>query len=507
MNSTCEPVRQRVRVTPYLTYRHSGVEWLGEVPEHWQIRRLTTVADLRVSNVDKHVREGEFPVRLCNYMDVYHNERITADVRLIAGTATEREMRRFRLALGDVLFTKDSEDWSDIGVPALVEYAAHDVVCGYHLAMLRPDRASLDGGYLFQALNDTRVAWQFQVAAAGVTRYGLSQNAIRSLRIPLPPLVEQTAIARFLDDADRRIRGCIRAKERLIQLLEEERRATIHEAVTGRIDVQTGQPYPAYKDSGIEWLGKLPAHWDLRSLGTFGRFFKGRGGTKADETGRGVPCVRYGDLYTRHQFHIVESKACLAPHRAGAYTPVRYGDVLFAGSGETVEEIGKSAVNLIRESAVCGGDVIVYRPTIEVDAEFMGWSTDCRQAAFQKARMGRGITVMHIYSSDLKYLAVPLPPLTEQTAIARFLAAADRRISARRETVAQQIELLREYRTRLIADVVTGKLDVREAEAGLPDSSGRSHAVGATRRSTADRSWPGASATTPLGDSAPRERR
>ena len=452
----------------YPAYKDSGVEWLGDVPEHWRVRRVATVADLRVSNVDKHVREGESPVRLCNYLDVYHNERIGAHLPFMAGTAKEREIRKFQLAVGDVLITKDSEDWSDIGVPALVDYAAQDLVCGYHLAMLRPDGASLTGGYLFQALRDSHVAWQCQVAAAGVTRYGLSRNAIRSMRIPLPPLPEQTAIASFLDDADRRIRRYIRAKERLIELLEEERRAIVHEAVTGRIDVRTGQPYPANKDSGVEWLGKVPEHWKVRSLGTFGRFFKGSGGTKADETAEGVPCVRYGDLYTRHQFRITESKACVAPHRAGAYTPVRYGDVLFTGSGETLEEIGKSAVNLIRGSAVCGGDVIVFRPTIDVDAEFMGWSTDCRRAASQKARMGRGITVMHIYSSDLKYLAIPLPPLTEQTAIARFLAAAERRLSARRATVARQIALLREYRTRLIADVVTGKLDVREAAARLP---------------------------------------
>ena len=129
------------------------------------------------------------------------------------------------------------------------------------------------------------------------------------------------------------------------------------------IKAWTGQPYPAYKDSGVEWLGKVPEHWEVRCLGTFGRFLKGSGGTKADETKEGVPCVRYGDLYTRHQFQITESKACIAPHRVVSYTPVSYGDVLFAGSGETLEEIGKSAVNLIRGPAVCGGDMIIFRPT------------------------------------------------------------------------------------------------------------------------------------------------
>ena len=246
----------------YPAYRDSGVDWLGEMPEHWDMRRVGTVADLRVSNVDKHVKEGEQPVRLCNYVDVYHNERISPDVPFMVGTARRREIRRFRLAVGDVLVTKDSEDWTDIGVPALVEYAADDLVCGYHLAMLRPNRAFLDGGYLFQALRDSRLAWQFQVAATGVTRYGLSHNAIRSMRIPLPPLPEQTAIAHFLDHADRRIQRSIRAKERLIELLEEQKQAIIHQAVMGQIDVRTGQAYPAYKDSEVEWLGEVPEHWE-----------------------------------------------------------------------------------------------------------------------------------------------------------------------------------------------------------------------------------------------------
>ena len=223
---------------PYRAYKDSGVEWLGDVPHHWQVRRLATMADMRVSNVDKHVKEGEHPVRLCNYVDVYHNERISSDVPFMVGTAEWRELRRFRLAIGDVLVTKDSEDWTDIAVPALVEYAADDLVCGYHLAMLRPNGTLLDGAYLFQTLRDARVAWQFHVAAVGVTRYGLSQNAMKSTRIPVPPLSEQTVIARFLDDADRHISARRVAIEREIGLLGEYRTRLIADVVTGKLDVR-----------------------------------------------------------------------------------------------------------------------------------------------------------------------------------------------------------------------------------------------------------------------------
>ena len=222
------------------------------------------------------------------------------------------------------------------------------------------------------------------------------------------------------------------------------------------------RPYPAYKDSGVEWLGNVPAHWDVQQLGRVGRFFKGSGGTKEDASEDGVPCIRYGDLYTHHRFFITESRACVAPEVAAAgYTPLRFGDVLFAGSGETIEEIGKSGVNLIFGPACCGGDVIICRPSVDIDAKFLGYATDSPQAAYQKARMGRGITVMHIYGSALKYLTIALPPLTEQAAIARFLDHADRRIRRYIRAKQKLIGLLEERKQAMVHETVTGQIDAR----------------------------------------------
>ena len=141
------------------------------------------------------------------------------------------------------------------------------------------------------------------------------------------------------------------------------------------LTAQVPRPYPTYKDSGLVWLGAVPTHWEVRQLGRIGRFFKGNGGTKDDDAEHGVACIRYGDLYTRHRFFIIESRACVAPDTAAAvYTPLQFGDVLFAGSGETLGEIGKSAVNLIPGPACCGGDVIIFRPSIEVEARFLGYA-------------------------------------------------------------------------------------------------------------------------------------
>ena len=238
------------------------------------------------------------------------------------------------------------------------------------------------------------------------------------------------------------------------------------------------RPYPHYRDSGVEWLGDVPEHWILDQLGRIGSFSKGSGGTKADEVEDGVPCVRYGDLYTQHQFLIEKTRANISEGSATKYTPIRYGDLLFAGSGETLEEIGKSAANLLTGPAYCGGDVILFRPSIEADATFLGYAADCSPAAYQKSCMGRGVTVMHIYSSELKYLLMPLPPLAEQRAIAAFLDRETERIDALVEKKRLLIERLEEYRTALIARTVTRGLPPEAARAAGLDPSPRLKASG-----------------------------
>ena len=243
---------------PYPAMKDSDLSWLGEVPEQWAVRRLRNAAEMRVSNVDKHSKDSEQPVRLCNYVDVYKNDRIRKRMAFMRATATSEEIERFRLKTGDVLITKDSETWNDIGVPALVEEPADDLICGYHLALLRPFHDRLYGDYLFRALQSTAVSYQFHVEANGVTRYGLSHAVIKSIWLPLPPLPEQAAIVRFLDHADRRIRRYIRAKQKLIKLLQEQKQAIIHRAVTRGLD-----PNVRLKSSGAEWLGDVPEHWEL----------------------------------------------------------------------------------------------------------------------------------------------------------------------------------------------------------------------------------------------------
>ena len=224
------------------------------------------------------------------------------------------------------------------------------------------------------------------------------------------------------------------------------------------------QPYPAYKPSGVEWLGGVPPHWEVQRLGRMGTLSKGNGGSKEDEETEGVPCVRYGDLYTTHTRFIRGSRAFVSQTRASDYTPLKHGDVLFAASGETIDEIGKSAVNLMSSPACCGGDIIVFRPNNRTHAPYMGYATDCWSSLAQKATMGRGFTVVHIYATQLKHLAIPVPPLSEQTAIARYLDHADERIRRCIQANEKLVELLEEQRQALFNEAVTGRVDVRTGQ-------------------------------------------
>lgn len=213
--------------------------------------------------------------------------------------------------------------------------------------------------------------------------------------------------------------------------------------------------YPKYRPSNIKWLRELPVHWDVRRLGQIGELSKGTGGSKNDEVSSGVPCIRYGDLYTTHQHFISRSRSFVSESKAEQYLPIEFGDVLFAASGETIDEIGKSAVNLMQVNACCGGDIILFRPDRQVEARFMGYVLDCSLICAQKSMMGRGITVMHIYSNQLKDLTLPLPPLPEQFAIASFLDDTTARINLLITKYRTLIERLEETHSTLISRVVT----------------------------------------------------
>ena len=175
--------------------------WIRYVPQDWKVCRLDSVADVFFSNVDKHTTEGETPVLLCNYIDVYKNERITRALDFMEATAEPREIEKFQIRRGDVLVTKDSEEADDIAIPALVVEELPGVICGYHLALIRPRSKRITGDFLAWLHRSKQFRAQYETKAVGVTRFGLSQYAFRSALIPVPPIGDQVRINSFLDQS------------------------------------------------------------------------------------------------------------------------------------------------------------------------------------------------------------------------------------------------------------------------------------------------------------------
>ena len=312
---------------------------------------------------------------------------------------------------------------------------------------------------------------QYSIAAA---QPGLSVERVLNLQLPVPPLPEQTAIVRFLDHADRRIQRYIRAKQKLMALLEEQKQAIIHQAVTGQIDVRTGQPYPAYKPSGVEWLGDVPAHWQVVQLrrvalsrcdGPFGSGLK-----SSHYTEKGIRVVRLQNI--GHGEFRNSDAAFISPEyysSLGDHSVVA-GDLLIAGLGDSNHPAGRACVApeyII--PAMVKADCFRFRlDQVRVQPRFAALQLTAT-ATVTSALLSTGATRQRINLQSTSARAIAIPAVPEQVLIVDYVAASTSGTIAAQEAAQREIELLREYRTRLIADVVTGKLDVRKAAAALPE--------------------------------------
>lgn len=224
-------------LNPNVKMKDSGVEWIGEIPEHWNVRKIKEIANVYSSNVDKKSIEGEKEVLLCNYVDVYYNDSITAEIDFMKATAKDEQIETFTLKKHDVIITKDSESPTDIAIPTWVSQELEGVVCGYHLSLIRCFENTL-GHYLYYNLESVQIREQFYTRANGVTRYGLSKEAIKKGLIAVPPYNEQIQIAEKLYVVNKEIRNMTEKVKEQISKLKEYRQALIYEAVTGKIDIR-----------------------------------------------------------------------------------------------------------------------------------------------------------------------------------------------------------------------------------------------------------------------------
>ncbi|MCY4572262.1 MAG: restriction endonuclease subunit S [Gemmatimonadetes bacterium] len=433
-----------------------GTDWLEFVPTHWKIvrlRHLVTCLDgkrVPLAAAERGKMLGPYPYWGANRIIDHINDYLFDEELVLLGEDGAPFLARDK----PVAFFSQGKVWPN-----------------NHIHVLRP-RDSVQPAFLAYALNCVDYARYI----GGATRDKLTQSQMKALPIPVPVDSEQRAIVRFLDHADRRIQRYIRAKERLIELLEEQKQAIIHQAVTGQIDVRTGQPYPAYKDSGVEWLGEVPEHWEVGPLKRF--VARGPGAIKAGPFGSQLTSAEMAGadykVYTQRNVikHDLDggdkyvSSAKFEDLRAFEVIP---GDVLITSRGT----IGRTA--LVTKGCRAG----ILHPCllrVQVDPRHLGrrfLMTLVQDSALlprQLAFLSNATTIDVIYSDTLANVLIPVPSREEQRCIGEYLSDRIGILKAATSSQAtRQIELLNEYRARLIADVVTGKLDVREAAASLPE--------------------------------------
>ena len=311
--------------------------------------------------------------------------------------------------------------------------------------------------YLYYELEVVRS--ELESLGQGSTFTELSRAKLAGFALTVPPLSEQTAIVRFLNHADRRIQRYIRAKQKLIGLLEEQKQAIINQAVTGQVDVRTGQPYPAYKPSGVEWLGDMPAHWEMVRNG---RLFVQRNEVGFPElpilevslkTG-----VRIRDFENSDRKQVMSDRSM--------YKRAVTGDIAY-----NMMRMWQGAVGITPVDGLVSPAYVVAKPLAGTEPRYFGALFRTRAYMAEVDKYSRGIVKdrNRLYWEDFKQMPTPSPPPDEQVLIAEAIDHSTAITEDGIQRIERQIALLREYRTRLIADVVTGKLDVREAAAALPE--------------------------------------
>lgn len=444
----------------------TGLEWGEVLPPHWEVRRLKHICEVFPSNVDKKTYEGDTPVFLCNYTDVYYNDRITSELRFMEATATPEQIERFSLKSGDTIITKDSETPDDIAIAAYVPEDLPGVVCGYHLAMVRP-REMASGGFVKWLFGSRSMKASVQVRANGLTRVGLGQYALDNLVIPVPPLAEQTAIAAFLDRETGKIDALVEEQRQLVELLKEKRQAVISHAVTKGLDRDAKM-----KPSGVEWLGEVPEHWDVSRLKFLAAVQTGTAKGK-DISGRETTMVPYLRVANVQDGYLDLTDVALIEipvSDLGRYM-LRQGDVLMNEGGD-FDKLGRGCIwDGQIDPCIHQNHVFAVRP-LGISPEWLNTVTGSAYAQFYfMIRSKQSTNLASISSTNVMELPVVVPPPGEQVAILQHLARELEKLSALDKECGAAIQLLQEHRSALISAAVTGKIDVQEAATEREDAA------------------------------------
>jgi type I restriction enzyme S subunit len=439
---------------PYAEYKESGLPWLGPVPGHWELRRMKS-AVMNVIEQSYDLGPDEVYVALEHVESWTGKARPQSDSSLFSG-----QVKRFRK--GDVLFGKLRP------YLAKVTRINKDGVCAGEFFVLRPTDSAVSSSYLEHQLRAKHTIDVINGSTFGAKMPRADWQFCGNLPFLLPPPAEQAAIVRFLDWANGRLERAIRAKRKVIALLNEQKQAIIHRAVTRGLD-----PSVPLKPSGIPWLGDIPQHWERLQLRRVVSFVtSGSRGWANYYSDDGLIFLQSGNLSRSMSLNLSYVQHVRPPDGAeGERTRVRRNDVLICVTGALTGNVAMLDQDLPAPAFV-NQHVALVRPKQEmVQPRFLAYVLHSEVGRTQFKTTEYGGTKQGLGLGDVKSVFIPVPRLAEQGAICAHLDAQVARFKETISRLEREIELLGEYRTRLVADIVTGKLDVREAAARLPDEA------------------------------------
>ena len=434
----CAPRRFR----PYPKCKDSGVTWLGGIPEDWRVQKLSWLTEcldgkrIPLNAEERGRMQGDYPYRGANSILDYVDKWLFDEELVLLGEDGAPFFDRLR----PVAFQVTGKIWVN-----------------NHAHVLRP-REAIDARFLAHALNCV----DYRAFIDGTTRDKLTQGDMNAIPIQCPKVKEQRAIADFLDRETTKIDALVAKKERLIELLQEKRTALITRAVTRGLD-----PNVPLKDSGVEWLGEIPAHWGVKRLKNVSTFVtSGSRGWAEFYSEEGPLFLRIGNVQSGSIDLNIDDLQHVDPPRGseGERTRVKPGDVLVS----ITALIGAVAVvsEDLPEAFVNQHLALIRLSTPEVDSRWIAYCVMSPVGQTQFAADLYGGTKDGLGLDDIRSLVVLAPPFREQERIVTYLDSQSAKLMKLVQAVRTAINHLKEFRTALISAAVTGKIDVREARPG-----------------------------------------
>lgn len=428
--------------------KQSGVEWIGEIPDDWDIRKLKYIG--------KYINGYAFKPEDWKYtgrpiIRIQDLTSINENPNYYDGELNEC----YEVKNGDILVS-----WA-----ATLDAFIWKKETGWlnqHIFKAEPFIEKVNKSYFFWLIKESMKNMNND-NKHGIVMQHVTLGVFNNFEIPLPPKETQKRIASYLDKKCNKIDETILSQQQVIDKLKAYKQSLITEAVTGKIKIQKGKvcgKYESYKDSGVECIGKIPSEWDCKRLKFIVNSFKKGNGITKDEVfvDGDTPCVRYGELYTKYNYSFTE---CFSKTRKDLLQTLQYfsyGDILFTCTGELIEEIGKNTVYLGNEKCLAGGDLIIASHS--QNPSFLSYALNSNYAQTQKSMGKAKLKVVHISAREIGNILTILPPIKEQERIANFLDKQCIAIDSSIEKKQKLIEKLTEYKKSLIYECVTGKKEI-----------------------------------------------